>query len=95
MKKEKIYVPKKKKIIHNNQKECSVKEALITNDEVTIDDTINQLSNSNGYLFSKEVKIVTNNKEYITSIIRITKNALITIDNDIIKIKDIKNLVIM
>ena len=98
MKKQKIFTKKITKQMHNNQKECLVdekKEVEIKNNSLSIDEKIKELFDGNCYSFSKNVKIVTTNKEYETSIVGMINNRLITIDNDIIDLGDIIDLNIM
>lgn len=104
MKKNKIYVGKINKIIRNNQKECEVDKKEYQNkidenkkidSQLSLDEKINQLLNNNGYIFSTEVKIITKEKEYQTFIAAVINNRIITIDNIIIDLKDVKDLIIM
>lgn len=104
MKKNKIYVNKINKKIGNNQdysnvkevflKEESTKTEIVKDDSLTINEKINQLLNRNGYIFNVNVQIITNKKEYNTKIAGKVNNHLITLDNEIINIDDIKDLVI-
>ena len=98
MKKQKIFTKKITKQIHNNQKECLVdekKEVKRKDSNLSIDEKIKELFDGNGYPFSKNVKIITSNKEYTTFIVGMVNNRLITIDNDVIDLGDIKDLIIM
>ena len=79
----------------NNQKSCEVEEKVINEDAVvniSVDEKIDKLFNTNGYVFSKNVEIVTNDKVYNTKIAGKVNNHIITLDNDIIKISDIKDI---
>ena len=94
MKKEKVYINKIDKKILNNQSYCDVseKEEIIIND-LSVQDKLNKLFNTNGYVFNKEVKIITNNKTYNTKIAGKVGHNIITLDNDIINIKCIKDII--
>ena len=97
MKKKKIYVNKVNKKIDNNQTYCDVNnEESIFNyhdDELSVDEKLNKLFNTNGYIFNIDVKIITDNKTYHTKIAGKVGDNIITLDNDIIKISDIKDIV--
>ena len=57
----------------NNQKSCEVEEKVINEDAVvniSVDEKIDKLFNTNGYVFSKNVEIVTN----ISSQLDISRN---------------------
>ena len=99
MKKNKVYVNKILKKINNNQKECEVIERNISEEKKelkkNVGELLDELLHENGYSFSKKVKIITNNREYLTSIAAKVNNTIITMDNDVIKINDIKDLIIM
>ena len=91
----KVYVHNIKKKKKNNQKVYEVleKEENYKKNKLSVSDTLEELKKSNGYIFSQKVKIITQNKEYQTFIVSINNNSIITIDNDIIKIKDIQELI--
>ncbi len=79
----------------NNQKSCEVEEKVINEDavvDISVDEKIDKLFNTNGYVFSKNVEIATNDKVYNTKIAGKVNNHIITLDNDIIKISDIKDI---
>ena len=79
----------------NNQKSCEVEEKVINEEtgvDISVDEKIDKLFNTNGYVFSKNVEIVTNDKVYNTKIAGKVNNHIITLDNDIIKISDIKDI---
>lgn len=95
MKKEKIFANNITDKIGNNQSSCIVDkndELGIINEE-KIDDKLNRLFNTNGYIFNVDVKIITLDKTYNTKIASRVGNNLITLDNDIINIDDIKDIV--
>ena len=72
----------------------SIVEEKVQNNNMTVKEKIDKLLNRNGYVFNVDVKIITYNKEYNTKIAGKVNNHLITLDNDIINISDIKDLII-
>ena len=103
MKKNKIYVKEINGKIGNNQSFCDVngnneivdiKEDKEEISNLSIKEKINKLFNRNGYIFNVDVKIITTNKEYNTKIAGKVNNHLITLDNDIINIDDIRDVII-
>ena len=106
MHKNKIFINKIKKKIGNNQSytlinnEIKEKELKKTdkktklNTNLSIEDKLKELFNRNGYIFNVDVQIITNNQEYDTKIASKVGNHLITLDNDIININDIKDIII-
>ena len=106
MKKNKIYVNKIEKEIGNNQKSINVIQSKGNDDEksnsisinensLTVNEKIDALLNRNGYVFNVDVKIITNKKDYLTRIAGKVNNKLITLDNDVIYISDIKDILIL
>lgn len=95
MKKKKIYVNEINKKIDNNQDYCDVfeKEEVIISKKLTIDEKLQELFNKNGYVFNVNVKIITDSKKYDTKIAGRVGNNIITLDNDVISIKDIKDII--
>ena len=100
MKKNKIFKNKVDNRLGNNQKSFNIteqgdiNEKIIENDTLSINEKIEKLFNRNGYIFNVNVKIITDNREYDTKIAGKVNNHLITLDNDIIAINDIKNIII-
>ena len=105
MKKNKIFVGKFEKKVGNNQSFYDIKEESndytlvndnkkILNENLSVKEKIDKLLNRNGYVFNVDVKIITYNKEYQTRIAGKVNNHLITLDNDIINISDIKDIII-
>lgn len=94
MKKKKLYVNKIVKK-NNNQSFCKVDDdrEIIINNNLSVDDKLSKLFNTNGYIFNIKVKIITDNKTYDTKIASQVGNSIITLDNDIINISDIKDIV--
>lgn len=98
MKKKSIFIDNNNKIIDNNQKYCEVEEVidtseLVNNSNINIDDKLDKLFNQNGYVFSNDVRIITNDKTYQTKIAGKVNNYLITMDNDVIDISTIKDVI--
>ena len=103
MKKNKIFQNKIDKQINNNQKVFDVKEEIKTDIEnnignkkenLNVREKIDKLLNRNGYVFNVDVEIITDKKIYNTKIAGKVNNHLITLDNDIICINEIKDIVI-
>ncbi len=108
MKKNKVFVNKIEKKIGNNQSYYDIKDItnnsyeidndfkkeIISDDNLSIYEKIDNLFKRNGYIFNVDVKIITNKKEYDTKIAGKMNNHLITLDNDIINISDIKDIII-
>ena len=94
MKKNKIYVGKTKKDIGNNQSFCKVDEKELTSNlEFNIEEKLDKLFNTNGYVFNIKVKIITDSKTYNTQVASRVGNSIITLDNDIININEIKDII--
>ncbi len=103
MKKNKIFQNKIDKHINNNQKVSDVKEEIKTDIEnnrsnkkenLNVREKIDKLLNRNGYVFNVDVEIITDKKIYNTKIAGKVNNHLITLDNDIICINEIKDIII-
>ncbi len=104
MKKNKIFKNEIVKKIDNNQKSFNIIDSisnnsitnnnLKTNNKLSVREKINMLLNRNGYIFNVSVEIITENKNYKTKIAGKVMDNLITLDNDIIAIKDIKDIII-
>jgi len=93
MKKNKVFVNKINDHIGNNQSVCKVNEDVIIDEKINVEEKLNQLFNTNGYIFNVRVKIITDNKTYDTKIASQVGNSIITLDNDIININDIKDII--
>lgn len=97
MKKEKIFANKIKEKIGNNQSVCEVEESndliIETKDNKNVEEKLNDLFNTNGYIFNTNVKIITNDKTYNTKIASRVGDNLITLDNDVIRINEIKDII--
>ena len=76
----------------NNQVLANV-ESNIINIDNNIQEKLDKLFNTNGYIFNINVKIITDNKTYDTKIANKIGNNIITLDNDVINISDIKDII--
>lgn len=101
MKNKKIFVNKITKKMNNNQSFCDVSEVNTSNDKKEENNDnqsvlakLDQLFNTNGYIFNIDVKIITNKCEYNTKIASKVNNYIITLDNNIICIDDIKDILV-
>ncbi len=101
MKKDKIYVNKIDKKIYNNQRSFDINNDNDNDlekyeyDKLSVNEKIDKLFNRNGYVFNVGVKIITDKKEYQTKVAGKVNNNLVTMDNDIIQINDIKDIIIL
>lgn len=78
------------KPLNNNKKYCYLKEETSEQvDKLTIDEKINKIFNGLGNAYNVPVKIKTKDKVFTTSLVSKTKNNLVTLDNEVIKIEDI------
>lgn len=98
MKKKKIYVNKINEKIGNNQTSYEIKEEDNIKDNLVIknnniEDKLEELFSTNGYIFNVNVKIVTDDKTYDTKIASRIGDNIITLDNDVIRIDDIKDII--
>ena len=95
MKKNKVFVNKINKV-RNNQVSCEVEEKekeIILEPSLTVNEKLDKLFNTNGYIFNINVKIITDDKTYDTKIANRIGNNIITMDSDIICIKTIKDII--
>ena len=83
-----IYKNNINKVINNNKKVCY----LTKEEPISILNKINSLFKGYGYSYNIPVTIKTPNNIYHTSIIAKSTNNIITLDNDIIPLKDIIDL---
>ena len=67
----------------------NVNDVLLTPQE-----KIMKLINRNGYIFNVDVDITTDDNKYHTRIAGIVNNHLITLDRNIIDIRDVKDIII-
>lgn len=87
----KIYKNEDINTIDNNKKVCKVEEINSFNN---VSDTLKYIRTGLGEEYNTEVIIETINNTYDTSLITKTKDYVITKDNELINIKDIKNIII-
>ena len=109
MKKNKVFVNKIEKKIGNNQSFYDISDInnkyyeindnyeknIIKESDLTVREKLDDLFKRNGYIFNVDVKLITNKKEYNTKIAGKVNDHIITLDNDIININDIKDIVIL
>ena len=88
--KNKIYINKEDKPKNNNQKIYSINKEI--KNKIDITSKINHLVNENGYLFNKNIEIITKDHIYHTSIASILEDKIITMDKDVIRINDILDI---
>ncbi len=94
MKKSKIYVNKIDSKIGNNQQSSSVDDRNeVVDNNLSVEDKLDKLFSTNGYIFNIKVKIITNDRSYDTKIASRVGNSLVTLDNDIINISDIRDII--
>lgn len=96
----KIYKNDIKNPINNNRniyrfknEDTFIENKVATNKEVK--ETLKEIFNGLGNSYNVLVKIITKDKEYETSLVSRTANNIVTIDNDVILIKDIINIKIL
>lgn len=77
----------------NNQVVANVECEESIHQDVCIYEKLDKLFNTNGYVFNTDVKIITDNKTYDTKIANKVGNNIITLDNDVINISDIKDII--
>ncbi len=64
-------------------------------DNLSVKEKIKELINQNSYIFNTKVKIMLADKEIECQIAGVVNNHIITMDNEIIKIEDIKDIKIL
>lgn len=81
----KVFVNKIDKFIKNSQE-----ESIVNNELISLDDVFD----NNKYQFNHKYLIkLKNGKEYKTSLIANYGSKVLTIDNDLINVNDIKNII--
>lgn len=92
------------KEIHNNKKVFNSleekeerkiipkKKELSKESTLTVKEKIKNLIKSNNYIFNTEVTLVYEDKEKVCHIAGVVNNHIITMDNEIIKIEDLKDI---
>ena len=101
----KIYQSELNKVHNNREVFDSLKEKndnkpsktknSINYDTLSVREKIKELINQNSYIFNTKVKIIINNTEKECQIAGVVNNHIITMDNEIIKIEDIKDIKIL
>lgn len=90
----KLYRNNISKPIKNNKEICylnrEVKEEKRTVE--TVEEVLSKVFNGMGYSYNIPVIITTKNKTYYTSIVTKTKQAILTLENEIIPLKDITEI---
>lgn len=71
-----------------SKNDCLLEENKNNTSLVNLDD----LFKNNKYGYSEEIKIVTNKKEYVTRLVKKINDTVLTIDNELIKVEDIKKI---
>ena len=91
------------KDIHNNKKvfnsledkveiKKEEKKIITKNDTLPVKEKIKQLIKGNNYIFNTKVTLIYEDKEKVCNIAGIVNNHIITMDNEIIKIDDLKDI---
>ena len=81
---------KDKNIVNNNDNNKLTKKN--DNSILTVKDKIKNLINDNNYIFNKEVTLIFNDYDKTCHIAGVVNNHIITMDNEIIKISDLKDI---
>ena len=89
-----IYKNNFTKKIKNNREVCYLRneDTISTASNISIEEEINNIFSGIGYSYNIPVEIVTNKKVYNTSLVAKTRENVVTIDNEIIAIGDIKSI---
>lgn len=87
-----IYKNNFTKKIKNNREVCYLRneDVISTASNISIEEEINNIFSGIGYSYNIPVEIVTNKKVYNTSLVAKTRENVVTLDNEIIAIGDIK-----
>ena len=62
------------------------------NNKLSVKEKIKKLIDNNNYIFNTQVTLIFNDYEKVCSIAGVVNNHIITMDNEIIKIDDIKDI---
>lgn len=90
---ERVYYSKEKDKITNETKEDIIQNNFLKNsDSKNIYQKLNDIFNSEKYVYKAEVDIKTNNKNFKTKIIGQNRTHIITMDNELIPITDIVDI---
>lgn len=89
-----IYKNNFTKKIKNNREVCYLRneDVISTVSNISIEEEINNIFSGIGYSYNIPVEIVTNKKVYNTSLVAKTRENVVTLDNEIIAIGDIKSI---
>ena len=89
-----IYKNNFTKKIKNNREVCYLRneDVISTASNISIQEEINNIFSGIGYSYNIPVEIVTNKKVYNTSLVAKTRENVVTLDNEIIAIGDIKSI---
>lgn len=87
-----IYKSNITKNIKNNKEVCYLKNIDTRNHNLDVEDVINDIFSGIGYAYNIPVIIDTMNKKYETSLVAKSKDNVVTLDNEVIAIKDIINI---
>ena len=87
----KVYANKIDKEINNDQ-EVFYSRNSYTNDIRSINKKINDIFSSPNFVYKKNVKILTSNGTINKTIVGINNNNLLTMDNEVINISEIKDI---
>lgn len=89
-----IYKNNFTKKIKNNKEVCYLRneDVVSTVSNISIEEEINNIFSGIGYSYNIPVEIVTNKKVYNTSLVAKTRENVVTLDNEIIAIGDIKSI---
>lgn len=87
----KLYRNNISKPIKNNKEVCYLNREEVSKEkpQQTVEEALSEIFNGIGYSYNIPVVITTKNKIYHTSIVTKTKQAILTLENEIIPRKDI------
>jgi len=88
----KVYDSLKDSVSVVNNKEKKVIKKDNNKKILTVKEKIKELVKGNDYIFNTEVTLVFDNDEKVCNIAGIVNNHIITMDNEIIKIDDLKDI---
>ena len=88
----KVYDSLKDKDESTIKENKSIKKNNTSNKTLTVKEKIKNLIKSNNYIFNTKVTLIYNDHEKECNIAGIVNNHIITMDNEIIKIDDLKNI---
>ena len=71
------------------------KEINLSYNKLTVREKIQELINQNSYIFNTKVSLILGDTEKVCKIAGVVNNHIITMDNEIIKIEDVKDIEIL